>query len=108
MTVPEISVDELAALGPDVTLIDVREPDEWLDAHVAHAVHVPLGTVPDQLDQFSGSPTYVLCKVGGRSMRACEFAAAHGHDVVNVAGGILAWIEAGHAVEAGSDGVAGG
>ena len=46
----------------------------------------------------TGEPTYVMCKVGGRSLRACEFAAAQGHDVVNVTGGMLAWLEAGYDV----------
>jgi len=99
MTIEEISVADLAALGRDITLIDVREDDEWADGRVPYACHVVLGTVPDHLDQFDGSPTYVICKAGGRSMKACEFAAAHGHDVVNVAGGMMAWADAGHAVE---------
>ncbi len=95
MTIDEISVNDLHALGPDVRLIDVREADEWADAHVPHARHVALGTVPDRLDEFDGEPTYVMCKVGGRSLHACQFAAAHGRKVVNVAGGILAWRAAG-------------
>lgn len=103
MAIEEVSVAELHALGPDVALIDVREDDEWAEAHVPYATHVALGTVPDRLDEFSGDPTYVMCKVGGRSYRACEFAAAHGHTVVNVAGGMLAWLEAGYDVQAGSD-----
>ena len=60
---------------------------------------VPLGTVPDHVDAFTGDgPTYVICKSGGRSMRACEFLAGQGVDgleVVNVAGGTLAWIASG-------------
>jgi rhodanese-related sulfurtransferase len=91
----EITVQELEALGADVRLIDVREPDEWAAGHVAHALHVPLGTVPDRLDAFDGTPTYVICRSGGRSGRACEFAAAQGHDAVNVAGGMIAWTDAG-------------
>ncbi|MFK7918398.1 MAG: rhodanese-like domain-containing protein [Ilumatobacter sp.] len=99
MSIEEISVADLHALGPDVVLIDVREDDEWADAHVPYATHVPLGTVPERLDQFSGAPTYVICKVGGRSRGACDYAAAHGHHVVNVAGGMLAWLEAGFATD---------
>lgn len=90
--------DEMREHGDSLVLVDVREDDEWADAHVAGAVHVPLGTVPDQLDAFSGSPTYVMCKSGGRSARACEFAEMQGLDVVNVEGGITAWIDAGHDV----------
>ncbi len=103
MAIEEISVVDLHALGPDVVLIDVREDDEWAESHVTYATHVALGTVPDRLDRFNGEPTYVMCKVGGRSLRACEFADADGHRVVNVTGGMLAWLEAGYDVQAGSD-----
>ena len=101
MTISEISVQDLRALGPDVVLVDVREDDEWQEAHVPHARHVVLSTVPDNLDEFDGDPTYVMCKVGGRSMRACEVADAHGHQVVNVSGGMLAWVDAGFDVVTG-------
>ena len=103
MAIEEISVADLHALGPDVVLIDVREDEEWAESHVPYAAHVPLGSVPEHLDRFTGAPTYVMCKVGGRSFHACEFASHHGHRVVNVAGGMLAWLEAGFDVEAGSD-----
>ena len=104
MAIPEIDVETLRAhmdADHDLVLIDVREDDEWTDGHVSEAVHVPLGTVPDHLDRFTGSPTYVICKAGGRSLRACEFAAAQGHDVVNVAGGMMAWEQAGHDIDRG-------
>jgi rhodanese-related sulfurtransferase len=103
VSIEEISVHELHALGSDATIVDVRETHEWEQAHVSHARHVALGTVPDRLDDFDGAPTYVMCQVGGRSMRACEFAAASGHSVVNVAGGMIAWLEAGFEIESGSD-----
>ena len=100
MAVQEIDVEELAArLAAGGRLIDVREPDEYVDAHVPGAVLVPLGTVPEQIDAFLGDgPTYVICKSGGRSMRACEHLAACGIDglePVNVAGGTSAWIASG-------------
>lgn len=103
MAIPEITVDELAELlERGVPLIDVREPDEYAQARVPGAVLVPLGEVPDRLDTFDRDRTnYVICARGGRSMRACEIAAAQGYDVVNVAGGTLAWIDTGRPVEAG-------
>jgi rhodanese-related sulfurtransferase len=99
----EITVGELLALGASARVIDVREPDEWADGHIPWAIHVPLGTVPDQLDRFDGSPTYVVCRSGGRSGRACEFAADHGLDTTNVVGGMLAWAEAGLPIERDDD-----
>lgn len=103
VAIDEISVYDLHALGPDVTVIDVREDDEWAAGHVPHSRHVVLATVPGRLDEFDGDPTYVICKVGGRSYRACEFASGEGRHVVNVAGGMLAWVEAGFDVITGSD-----
>lgn len=100
--VREIDVAELEGLGP-VPLIDVRESDEYESGHVSGALLVPLGSVPDaDLSQFRGSTLYVICKSGGRSMRACEFLADAGFDVVNIAGGTMAWVTSGRSVVEGS------
>ncbi len=87
----EITVGELAALGPAVRLVDVREQHEWVAVRVPYAVHVPMSTVPDHLGRFDGAPTFVICHSGVRSARVCEFVAAQGLDVVNVVGGMSAW-----------------
>jgi rhodanese-related sulfurtransferase len=101
MAISEISVDELAEqLATGSRLVDVREHDEFEDGHVPGAVHVPLGTVADNVGVFRGEgPTYVICRSGGRSLRACEFLAGQGVEAVNVAGGTLAWQLSGRAVE---------
>ncbi len=61
---------------------------------------------PDHLDAFSGDgPTYVICQSGARSRRACEHVAALGLadvEVVNVAGGTLAWLASGGRPSAGT------
>ncbi|MEY4223461.1 MAG: hypothetical protein RIS33_395 [Actinomycetota bacterium] len=96
--IKEIDVDELASKG-SVPLIDVRESDEYEAGHVPGAVLVPLGSVPAaDLSAYRGSTLYVICKSGGRSMRACEFLADGGFDVVNIAGGTMAWISSGRSV----------
>lgn len=104
MTIHEVSVDELATiLTTGGRVVDVREPDEFREARVPGARLVPLGTVPDQVDAFRGDgTTYVICRSGGRSLQACEYLAAQGVDVANVAGGTLAWIAAGRDVESGA------
>jgi rhodanese-related sulfurtransferase len=97
MAISEISVDELVdRLAEGARLIDVREPNEYEEAHVPGAVLVPLASVPDNVATFRGDgPTYVICRSGARSMRACEFVAAQGVEAVNVAGGTRAWINSG-------------
>lgn len=104
MAVNEIDVDQLEQhLASGARLVDVRESDEYTDGHVPGAVHVALGTVPDRVDAFrTDGPVYVICKGGGRSMRACEFLHQHGIDAVNVAGGTMAWVMAGRPVATGN------
>jgi rhodanese-related sulfurtransferase len=102
----EIDVEQLAErLDEGARLVDVREPDEYVEGHVPGAVLVPLATVPDHVDAFTGDgTTYVICRSGARSMRACEHISALGLadvDVVNVAGGTLAWQASGRATVGG-------
>lgn len=94
MAIQEITVDELAGrLAEGARVIDVREPAEFEQARLAGSLSIPLATVPDRIDEFRGeSPTYVICRSGGRSMHACNFLAEQGVDVVNVSGGLMAWI----------------
>ncbi len=106
MTISEIDVDELhvrhAAGAP---VIDVRQPDEYEDAHVPGATLIPLAEVPDHVgDLPTDQPVLLICKSGARSMRAAEFLDAQGFDAVNVAGGTLAWIDAGFPVDRGGPG----
>jgi rhodanese-related sulfurtransferase len=103
MTIQEITVDELATIiEQGGRVIDVREPAEFEEARVPGAQLVPLGTVPERVDAFLGEgTTYVICRSGARSMKACEFVAAQGADVVNVAGGTLAWVASGRDVATG-------
>lgn len=105
MTIPEIEVGELASrLEAGAVLFDVREPDEYTDAHVPGAVLVPLGTVPDELERFRVTGTvHVICKSGGRSARAVELLLAQGIDAVNVTGGTTAWLDSGRAHATGPD-----
>ncbi|MEY2582956.1 MAG: hypothetical protein QOE09_2805 [Ilumatobacteraceae bacterium] len=103
MTISEASVDELeSVLQAGAQLVDVREQDEYEAGHVPGAVLVPLATVPDSLDSFNADgPTYVICKSGSRSYRACEFLADHGIEAINVEGGTMAWIISGRGTVSG-------
>jgi rhodanese-related sulfurtransferase len=104
MDVPEIDVEELARLRRegDVALIDVRQPDEYEEARVPGTVLIPLAEVPDRVHEVPAEGTvYVICARGGRSAKAAEYLADQGRQTVNVAGGTLAWIDAGHETESG-------
>lgn len=97
MDLPEIDVDELERLlANGAPLFDVREDGEYASAHIVGATLVPLATVPDSVDAFpTDCSVYVVCARGGRSARAVEFLRDQGIDAVNVAGGMVAWLDAG-------------
>jgi len=106
MTIAEVTVDDLdRALAAGARLVDVREPVEYTAGHVAGAVLVPLseleGRVADVRDVAGDGDLYVICKAGGRSLRAAEILATVGVTAVNVAGGTLAWMSSGRQVVAG-------
>lgn len=100
--IPEIDVTELAARRADgAPLIDVREDDEYAASRVPGAHHIPLGEIVERVDEVPADGTvYVICARGGRSAKAVEHYRAQGIDAVNVAGGTLAWIDAGFPTDA--------
>lgn len=84
----------------DVLLVDVREDEEWDAGHAPDAIHIPLATVGDELDQIEeeadGRPVAFICRSGNRSAEASRIAVDGGlTDVINVLGGMGAWVDAG-------------
>ena len=75
-----------------ITILDVREVDEFQAGHIQSAVNVPLSTLEEQYNQLeSDKRYYVICQGGKRSERACQFLETKGFDVVNVEGGMNQW-----------------
>jgi len=100
-----IPLAEFAALfGPDTTLIDVREPGEYVQAHVPGAVLIPLAQLPDRVGEVpAGGTVYVICHSGNRSKVGAEVLAYHGRDAVSVDVGTQGWIDAGRDVVQGRE-----
>jgi rhodanese-related sulfurtransferase len=103
--VPHIDVTELAARQTaGVPVFDVRHADEYEQAHVPGAVLIPLDELVERVDEIPTTGQVVLiCASGGRSYRAGEWLRSRGVDAVNVAGGTIAWIDAGEQVATGPE-----
>jgi rhodanese-related sulfurtransferase len=99
----EVTIDDLEqARTQGAQLVDVRESDEYAEAHVPGAQLMPLGTVSARLHELpGGSPVYVICGSGGRSAQATEVLTRAGLDARSVAGGTTAWIRSGRPVATG-------
>jgi hydroxyacylglutathione hydrolase len=102
-SVPQIEVGDLAeALRHDaVTLIDVRNAAEWASGRIAGARHIPLGYLPDRLDDIPRTPTVVVqCQSGSRSAIGASLLRAHGFPhVANFQSGLSGWVQRGLPVE---------
>jgi sulfur-carrier protein adenylyltransferase/sulfurtransferase len=94
----EITVEDFKEIkdnGNNVVVLDVREYHEYDIANIEDSVLIPLGELPDRLDELNESDEIIVhCHHGSRSMRATQFLKDQGFkNVKNLAGGIDAWAE---------------
>ena len=76
----------------DITILDVREVDEFQAGHIEGALNAPLSTLDKEYEQLDSSKRYyVICQGGMRSERACQFLEKKVFDVLNLDGGINQW-----------------
>ena len=90
----EISFDEFYQLyqNGQLSLVDVREIEEFKTLHLEGAHNAPLSQLADTYEQLDKEQLhYVICKSGMRSARACQFLEEHGYKVINVQGGMTAF-----------------
>jgi rhodanese-related sulfurtransferase len=101
--VPEIDVAALArAREEGAPLIDVRRPAEWEEFRAPGALLIPLDDLVERVDEVPTEGTvFVICRTGSRSAKATAYLRSVGIDAVNVAGGSLAWHEAGLPIDSG-------
>jgi rhodanese-related sulfurtransferase len=82
----------VAEIPADVTLLDVRELDEWQAGHAPEALHIPMSELTGRLEDLpADKDVYVVCRSGGRSARVTEYLLGNGWEAVNIDGGMQAW-----------------
>jgi adenylyltransferase/sulfurtransferase len=81
--------------GDTLTIVDVREPNEYQINRIPGSILMPLGDVPKRYVELDPSDEFVMqCKVGARSAKAADFLRSKGYrKVLNLKGGILEWID---------------
>lgn len=78
--------------GKSLDIIDVRETEEVEAGKIPGAINIPLGLVEFRKQDLDKSKEYIMvCRSGGRSGRATEYLESQGYNVINMAGGMLAW-----------------
>ncbi len=86
---------EMMDQSSDLTILDVRESDEYAKGHIANAILFPLSTIrpattaerlPDK-----DATILVYCQSGRRSKKACILLTKLGYTHVYDFGGIMDW-----------------
>lgn len=97
----ELSPAEVVKQRTKFTVIDVREPQEYVAGHIPDAVNIPRGLIEFKVDNHPllkdrNAAIVLQCQGGGRSALATvalqELGFKH---VFNLAGGFSAWSIAG-------------
>jgi rhodanese-related sulfurtransferase len=101
----EVDIDQFARAHADgATVIDVREPREYVEGHIPGATLIPMGHVPGQMSRLpKGEPVYLVCRSGNRSLALADLLISNGFDARSVAGGTVAWARSGRPVVTGQE-----
>jgi adenylyltransferase/sulfurtransferase len=94
----ELTSTELKARldrGDKLTIVDVREPNEYQINRIPGSVLIPLGEIPRRYAELNQDDELIMqCKSGARSAKAADFLRTVGFKkVLNLKGGILDWID---------------
>jgi adenylyltransferase/sulfurtransferase len=100
--ITEITSQELKArldAGEDLTMVDVRERDEFVQGHIPDALFIPRGYLELQIEQYEPErdrPLLIYCAGGVRSALAARNLKEMGYsNVISLLGGFNGWKNAG-------------
>jgi len=100
----EISVSQAADWRQNgAYILDVRQPEEWNDAHIPGATLIPLGELENRLNEVpKDQEVVVVCRSGNRSATGRDILRQAGFEqVTSMAGGMNQWKGNGYPVVTG-------
>ena len=100
----EVSVAEAAKLrDAGAFVLDVRQPEEWEQAHIQGATLIPLGELQARSNEVPKDvKVVVVCRSGNRSQQGREILLAAGFtQVTSMSGGVTQWQSEGNPVVSG-------
>ncbi|NVK23812.1 MAG: rhodanese-like domain-containing protein [Gammaproteobacteria bacterium] len=112
--IKEVTIEQLKEqMDSGIVVIDVREPGEYSQGHIPKVANLPRGILEmnlanhpavkeegNPLQSLNDKGVYLICRSGARSALAAESMVTMGFDnVYSVAGGMMAWQEAGFEME---------
>lgn len=103
---PSLNPQELSEKLKDAKhplVIDVRQPEEYQNGHIAAAKLIPLGELKARMQELPKDKEIVcVCASGSRSSSATKMLVDAGYSAINMNGGMLNWQRAGLPVKKGA------
>lgn len=102
VTTAEMDVGDAQRLlgNAETFVLDVRGRGEFASGHIPKAHNIAHTRLAARLSEVPNDMQILVnCRSGARSARACAFLQRQGYSVINLADGMLAWEQAGAAVE---------
>ncbi len=103
--IKEVRVDDVKRMRErkePVTIIDIREPNEWNLGRIPGAMHIPRGVLESKVEGAvpRDSSIVLYCGGGNRSALGADTLQQMGYEnVSSMAGGWTAWAQGGGEVE---------
>lgn len=103
--IKEVTVDDVKKVrsrNDPVTIIDVREPNEWNLGRIPGSTHIPRGVLETKIEALVPRDKQIIlyCAGGNRSALAADSLQEMGYEnVSSMAGGWTAWAQNGGEVE---------
>lgn len=95
----EISVNEAASKRDQgAFILDVRQPEEWQEFHIPDSTLIPLGELPNRLNEVpQDREVVVVCRSGNRSQDGRDILLNAGYSsVASMNGGLNQWRAGGY------------
>jgi len=88
----KVAYDMMQSDEGNLTILDVRTPQEYKEGHIANSQLVPLQALASNLSMVDKSKTVlVYCRSGSRSVSASRILSDNGFTVINMKGGLMVW-----------------
>ena len=93
----QVDPEWVAAQANQITVLDVREPEELVTGRIKGSLSISLNDLSQQLNQIpNNQPVVTFCRSGRRSALAVNMLIKAGFEcVANIKGGVLNWQEHG-------------
>ena len=89
-SIPSVQPNEVENLIEEgCVLVDVRENDEWTSGHHVGAIHIPMGEIIENMNNFHQNEKYIfVCRSGSRSARVTNYMISQDIEAYNMSGGM--------------------